>query len=399
MKKYNGQLNQNLVTAALYNMIISQNVFDVGVATPRLADAFRVDGTLYGDTKLYYSADIGAPRMWASVTQDVNSDRLAPNLLQTERNKSPICQSVSMGEYFFTTITTDMYLSKQAFTAEGSFSEMIGVLKGSLKQIKKVYDNALINSAIGTHKSVASACNVTVTPTTSSDPEAQARLTAQAIAKELVILKSKLEDNTRDYNELGYLRSYDPDNLIAVWNVEQRAKITKMDLPTIFHKEGLDGTGLTEYDLPARWFGTVNDSITTAGANVRCLESGWYDVSGTNAVKVNDFAMAPDSVKDKCIFMFAGDNMPAVGNYVDHARGKTINVVATKFHAKQSYTVDSKVLFILVDKESLPYMSGFETGTEFWNPLSLTSNNYLIWGHNELEFLAEKPFIRVSLNS
>ena len=39
-------------------------------------------------------------------------------------------------------------------------------------------------------------------------------------------------------------------------------------------------------------------------------------------------------------------------------------------------------------------MSGFEVGTEFWNARSLTKNNYLIFGHNNLEFLEEYPRIR-----
>ena len=50
---------------------------------------------------------------------------------------------------------------------------------------------------------------------------------------------------------------------------------------------------------------------------------------------------------------------------------------------------------MLVHKDALPFMSGFETGTEFWNSRSLTTNNYLIFGHNDLEFLEEYPRIRV----
>ena len=55
------KLSQNTITQALFNMIISQQVFDSGVASTELADRFRVDGTLFGDTKLYHSFDIGSP--------------------------------------------------------------------------------------------------------------------------------------------------------------------------------------------------------------------------------------------------------------------------------------------------------------------------------------------------
>ena len=38
-------------------------------------------------------------------------------------------------------------------------------------------------------------------------------------------------------------------------------------------------------------------------------------------------------------------------------------------------------------------MTAFETGTEFFNPRSLTETHYLIWGYNNLEHLKNYPFI------
>lgn len=57
---YSGQLNANEIYSALYNMIISQQVFADNIAEKKssLVDAARVDGSLYGDTKLYYGTDI-----------------------------------------------------------------------------------------------------------------------------------------------------------------------------------------------------------------------------------------------------------------------------------------------------------------------------------------------------
>lgn len=47
---FNGQLNQNEIFAAIYNMIISQQVFADNIYTTKstLADMSRVDGSLYG---------------------------------------------------------------------------------------------------------------------------------------------------------------------------------------------------------------------------------------------------------------------------------------------------------------------------------------------------------------
>ena len=109
-------LNQNKITAALFNMIISQRVFDNKVASTTLADKFRVDGTLFGDTKLYHSFDIGSPEDWLD-------DAEAEDLLKLNRNKSGKTQSITMGVYKIISVTVDQYLSKQAFMLEGTFAE------------------------------------------------------------------------------------------------------------------------------------------------------------------------------------------------------------------------------------------------------------------------------------
>ena len=59
-KNFNGQLASNEIFAALYNMIISQQVFADNIADTKstLVDMARVDGGLYGDTKLYYATDV-----------------------------------------------------------------------------------------------------------------------------------------------------------------------------------------------------------------------------------------------------------------------------------------------------------------------------------------------------
>ena len=59
MANFTGQLRQNEIFAAIYNMIISQRVFADNIAGTKstLVDMARVDGSLYGDQKLYYATD------------------------------------------------------------------------------------------------------------------------------------------------------------------------------------------------------------------------------------------------------------------------------------------------------------------------------------------------------
>lgn len=384
------KLNQNTITAALFNMIISQQIFDSRVASTELADRFRVDGTLFGDTKLYHSFDIGSPEDWLN-------DAEATDLLKLNRNKSGKTQSITMGVYKMISITVDQYLSKQAFMNEGTFAEYTSFLTGSLRKIKRVYDRSLINNKIGTLEPSTPRCDITITTPKGATLEETNRLEAQTIAAKLVVLKADLEDNNRDFNKLNYLRSYPADELIAVWNVEVHARITKIDLPSIFHNDINAKGGFQEYDLPSKWFGspattelTLDSSAPTTVTN-RILVSGWYDVSGTNAVIVS-------KPTNNSVFLWAGDAVPYTGQqYIDDVRRVTVTVASTAIEAKYYYIVDDSIAFVLIHKSALPFMSGFETGTEFWNARSLTSNHYLIFGHNELEFLEEYPRIRVKV--
>ena len=51
---YAGKLNANEIFASIYNMIISQQVFADNIKDTKasLVDAARIDGSMYGDTKL-----------------------------------------------------------------------------------------------------------------------------------------------------------------------------------------------------------------------------------------------------------------------------------------------------------------------------------------------------------
>ena len=62
---YDGQLETNEIFSSLFNQIISLQVFPsgiqdlTGIYAPR-----KVDGTLYGDTKLYVSTDVLQSYEW-----------------------------------------------------------------------------------------------------------------------------------------------------------------------------------------------------------------------------------------------------------------------------------------------------------------------------------------------
>ena len=372
MANYSGQLNQNEIFSALYNMIISQQVFADNIYDTKstLADMSRVDGTLYGDTKLYYSTDVLKSFAWTN-------DAEAQNLLKLHRPEAPEVQAITIDTFRMIPITVDNYLSKRAFSTEGAFSAFNSQMLGWMRDTKRVYDATLFNSFVGTHTAGTAndgKQNLTITLPASPDgvddynTEAYNRLVAQAIATEMADLIVNLEDVSRDYNDYGNLRSYNVNDLVFVWNSEWVNKIKKLDLPTIFHKDGLIDK-FAQHTLPARYFGNVNTSGGTTPATnttIRSLIEKDY-----NTVEPNQVGY------DASKHVFCGDLLP------DN----------TAYGANETYTEDDSVVFKVYHKNSIPFMTAFETGTEFFNPRSLTSTHYLIWGYNSLESIKNYPFI------
>lgn len=355
MATFNGQLNSNEIFAALYNMIISQQTFADNIASTgsELVDMARVDGSMYGDTKLYYSTDVLKSTKWGN-------DAEAANLLALHRPEAPKCQAISLNVFRQIALTVDDYLSKRAWGDEGAFSSFKSVMLGWMGDTKKVYDATTFNAFVGTAKSGVATENIEVDVTTAvgdAKGEEAARIEGGVIAEQIAKLITNLKDITRDYNDNGQLRSYNISDLVFVWNSDAVAKIEKRDLPTIYHKDIVDKLG--EYVLPARYFGTVNAGETQGnGTTVRSLVE--QDIGANH--------------------YFAGDLIKSTD----------------KAPAGTSYTVNPKILFKVMHRSSVPYMSAFEVGTSFFNAKSLTDNRYLTFGHNTLEYLKQYPFVTVT---
>ena len=124
MSAFTGQLRSNEIFAALYNMIISQQVFADNLADNyTLVDKARVDGGLYGDTKLYYATDVLKSAPWGN-------DAEATNLLALHRPEAPECQAIVLDQFRQICLTVDNYLSKRAWSTEGAFNEFNSVMMG-----------------------------------------------------------------------------------------------------------------------------------------------------------------------------------------------------------------------------------------------------------------------------
>ena len=148
MAELTGKLNSNEIFAALYNMIISQQVFADNIAgtNAQLVDKARVDGSLYGDQKLYYATDTLKSSPWGN-------DEEAENLLKLYRPAAPKCQTITLDTFRQIALTTDNYLSKRAWGTEGAFSSFSSVMKGWIRDTKRIYDSTTYNAYFGTAES------------------------------------------------------------------------------------------------------------------------------------------------------------------------------------------------------------------------------------------------------
>ena len=380
MSAFTGQLRSNEIFAALYNMIISQQVFADNLADNyTLVDQARVDGGLYGDTKLYYATDVLKSAPWGN-------DAEATNLLALHRPEAPECQAIVLDQFRQICLTVDNYLSKRAWSTEGAFNEFNSVMMGWIRDTKRVYDKTLYNTFIGTTESASKINSISV------DVDAGGKSLGENVAYALANLFSDMEDVSRDFNDYGNLRSYDMGDIQVIWNARYVNEIKKIDLPSIFHNEGLVDK-FAEHVSPKRYFGTTitasniaNYSAGTPSAGKPINSStGAYTPGSNNANGIVRSRVEKDvKVSNEDYHVFAGDEIPA---------GATVGS-GKQFGYGEVYVPDETVICKVVVKLP-PYMSAFEVGTSFFNAKSLTENHYLTFGHNTLEYLKNYPFITV----
>lgn len=387
-------LNPNEIFASIANMIISQEVFADNLGKHQtLVDQARVDGGLYGDKKLYYATDVLKSHAWGN-------DSEAANLLSLDRPADPSVQDITLDVFRQIRLTVDNYLSKRAWADEGSFSSFNSVMLGWMRETKRVYDGTLYNCFIGATQTSTGKQVITVDLGTGSGHPLynlsgveKEQMEAMLIAQALADLFVAMGDYSRDFNDYQYLRSYANDAIKVVWNAKFVNKIRKVDLPTIFHKDGLIDK-FEEDVLPARYYGEVitatnigsySASSPTTGKPIDS-DDGAY-TPGVNHANgcIRSMVEKDVTVSAVAYHVFPGDEIPV---------GATIVASTGDFEPGEVYIEKDDIICKVLVKLP-PFMSAFEVGTSFFNPRSLTENHYLTFGHNTLEYLKNYPFITV----
>lgn len=352
-------LSANEIYQTLANMIISQEVFADNFGKHQtLVDRARVDGSLLGDRKLYYACQ-------ALETHDWLGDNEAGNLLALDRAADPAVQAIILDVKKQIRLTTDAYLSKRAWSTEGAFNSFTAVMMGLMGETKKIEEGTSYNVFIGTTKAERDTQNRSIVIEQGKE--------GQSIAKGIADILVEMGDYSKDFNDYGYLRSYSDESIKVIWNSAAVNEIKKVDTPTIFHRDGLVDK-LDEITLPAKYFGravTSND-----------LESSGVAKEGVVIRAAKEIVLGNGENRKH---YFAGEKFPSATTF-----GTSKDVALA-----DAYVEDASILCKIVTVLP-PVMSAFEVGTAFFNPRSLTTNNYVTYMRNTYQALKNYPFITVS---
>ena len=368
MAAFTGSLNANEFYNGLFNAykLITTFASELDGLDNSLANKFKADGGAYRDKSVWTSMDILTSRVW---------DPTDTNVLATEQKVVPVQQEITVDQKRQIAMTTDQYLSKRAWMDENSFNSFNSVVQAQVGNTKKVYEQRLVGVATGTmeaempsSKGLGQSQTVAIKSTDAED------LRVRKIGKKIANILVDLKDTTRDYNDYGFMQSYNKDQLMIVWNSGYLNEFNYVDLPVIYHKDGIiDFVG---DQLPGRYFGRKVTADDIGSGKIIGTDGAYDSTKGTLRLT--------KELTYNNVHYFPGDKLSPSGSYV---------AVVGGLDAKDVYIEDPSIICKIMHKDSIKYLSGFETSTEFFNPKNLTSNRYLTWMYANPDYLRNFPLI------
>lgn len=387
MAAFNGQMNSNEFYNALFNAyrlyyMYSDNLLGLDDS---LASRYRADGGMYHDQNVFTDMDVLYSRVW-----DPNDT----NVLAPEAVVAPKQQKITTDKFRQIGLYTDEYLSKRAWMDPTNYDQFRSVVQKQVSETRRVFEQKLVDTFVGVIQNGGAQDRTLELPVVADDAEAQNRLQAQTIAKEIGDVLVKMKDTSNLYNKNGFLKSFNSEDFDVVWNAEYYNKVLYTDLPTIFHKENLLKEGKV---LDSHYFGTatLGSTSTANGTTIRARReyfipvdaSGAYAAAGPNVKHVFPGDLLPNKTPINATGVDTFTNITATIN----GRSRTVAACTSAF----AYIANTKVICKIIHKDAIKYLSSFETGSEFWNPKNLTTNRYLTWAYAEPETLDGYPLITI----
>lgn len=221
MATFNGQLNQNAIQSALFNMIISQDIIGGSIkANYNLVSEAKEEAGLFGDTKLYTDVPVLTPVDWVQDSED------AINVLALNRPGAPKTQKLTINVFKQVRLTKDAYLSKQAFGTEGAFVSYQSVLESRLNKSKETYLNKTYNTFIGTVKGTnAAGTEVKLDINTKAGDNSAGENIAYAMAN----LVDEMKDYSTAFTKNGFERAFGDEDIKIIWNNKYVNAVKKID--------------------------------------------------------------------------------------------------------------------------------------------------------------------------
>lgn len=368
MAAFTGTLNTNEFYNGLFNAykLITTFADALDGLDNTLANKFKMDGGGYRDKSVFTAMDILTSRAW---------DPSDTNVLATEQKVKPEQQEIVVNQKRQIAMTTDQYLSKRAWMEPSAFESFNSVVQAQVGNTKKVYEQRLVDVAVGTMeaampsgKGAGQAQTVTIGASDAED------LRVRKIGKKIANILTDVKDTTRDFNDYGFMQAYKKDALMIVWNAAYLNEFNYVDLPVIYHKEGIiDFVG---DQLPGKYFGRAITASDIGSGKVIGSDGAYDSTKGT--------LRAAKEFTYNDIHYFPGDALSTSGTYV---------AVVGGLEATDVYLEDSKIICKIMHKDSIKYLSGFETSTEFFNAKNLSSNRYLTWMYANPDYLRNYPLI------
>ena len=383
MAAFSGSLNSNEFYSGLFNAykLITTFADALDGLDSTLANKFKFDGGAYRDKSVWTAMDIIKSRVW---------DPSDTNVLTVEQKVVPVQQEIAVDKKRQIGLNTDQYLSKRAWMEPNAFESFNSVVQAQVGNTKKVYEQRLVDTAVGTMEaampSSKGAGQAQTVAIGSSDAES---LRVRKIGKKIADILTNVKDSTRDFNDYGFMQSYDKSSMMIVWNAAYLNEFNYVDLPVIYHKEGvIDFVGDI---LPGRYFGTritttnysTYSASTPAAGKPIDSDDGTY-VPGSNHANGCLRALEEQDITVSAVtyHVYPGDELPSGA------------VVYASSEVKiPCYIEDAKVICKIMHKDSIKFLSSFETSTEFFNAKNLSTNRYLTWMYAYPDYLRNYPLI------
>lgn len=365
-----GKLNANTNYQLLFNYYTFVGGINDQLSALDASNAtkYKMDAGEYEDQKVWFYSDVLTTRPF---------DPDDTNLLRPEQKATIMTQSMDIDQFRTIGLYIPTYfLTKQVFGSPAYFDQFQAGVESQIQKTRKLYDQRLVDTYIGVTITDKGLQKQTVALPKNDDPEKQAKLRGQAIAKKVADINFRVADSSRDYNDIGFMEATSKDDLTLYWSSDFYTELRIPDSTGLYHDDRILPSGEV---LPSEYFGDINTaSGTTTASNttVRSMVEGWYATSG-----------------GRTAFYDSDLKIPSGATNIKHILPRDLLPNNVPYEANMTYTVNPKIICKIVGKDAIKYISAIETSRTFDNGLNCSRQMWLHFGYGGPDRLAIRPFI------